>query len=161
MSPYNVRDDLSGDAAPQIDFIRASTVPPRNVRWLWRGWVPLKMLSILVGLPGRGKTTLAELIAADVTRGRLDGDLLGGSANVLIVSYEDAIAEVLVPRLIAADADLHRVEFVACKDAGQVLDLTRHLPDIEQLGFGGPGYETSDAAHDFLDDGRIPGRLHA
>jgi putative DNA primase/helicase len=51
---------------------------------------------------------------------------------VLIVSYEDAIAEVLVPRLIAAEADLERVEFVVCKDVTKVLDLTVHLAEIER-----------------------------
>ena len=84
------------------------------------------------GLPGRGKTTLAEQLAADVTCRRLEGHLFGQPAHVLMISYEDAIAETLVPRLIAAEADLDRVEFVACRDVGQVLDITRHLPDIER-----------------------------
>jgi putative DNA primase/helicase len=116
----------------EIVFTRASSVVPANVRWLWRWWVPLGMLSLLLGLPGRGKTTVAEQVAADVTWGRLDGSLKGRPSNVLIVSYEDAIAETLVPRLIAAEADLARIEFVACKDVGQVLDLTRHLSEIER-----------------------------
>lgn len=125
-------DDPLDTALGEVAFTNASTIEPRNVLWAWLGWLPLGMLSLLLGLPGRGKTTLAEQLAADLTRGRLAGSLLGKPSNVLIVSYEDAIAEVLVPRLIAAEADLHRVEFVACKDAGQVLDLTRHLPDIER-----------------------------
>ena len=116
----------------ELGFIRASTVKPRNVRWLWDGWAPLGMLSLLVGLPGRGKTTLVEQLAADVSRGRLEGALKGQPSNVLIVSYEDAIAETLVPRLIAAEADLDRVDFVACKRTGEVLDLTWHLLAIEQ-----------------------------
>jgi putative DNA primase/helicase len=116
----------------EVVFIKASTVTPVNVQWVWQGWLPAGMLSLLLGLPGRGKTTLAEQLAADVTRGRLRGDLLGRPANVLVASYEDAIAETLVPRLIAADADLERVDFIVCRDAGKVLDLTRHLPDIER-----------------------------
>ncbi len=116
----------------EVAFINAKTIEPANVRWAWQGWVPLGMLSLLLGLPGRGKTTLAEQLAADATMGRLPGDLLARRSNVQIVSYEDAIAETLVPRLIAAEADLDRVEFVVCKDAGKVLDLTRHLADIER-----------------------------
>lgn len=123
--------DALESALSELQFINASTVTPANVRWLWRGWIPLGMLSLLLGLPGRGKTTLAERLGADVTRGRLAGNL-NSPANVLVVSYEDAIAETLVPRLIAAEADLDRVDFVACKEAGRVLDLTRHLPDIER-----------------------------
>ena len=124
-------DPLDG-VLGEVAFISASTVKPANVRWAWQGWVPLAMLSLLLGLPGRGKTTLAEQLAADVTTGRLPGDLLGRPSNALIVSYEDAIGETLVPRLIAAEADLDRIEFVTCKDPGKVLDLTRHLPDIER-----------------------------
>lgn len=134
MSPYNVHDDFSGEGVvlSEVSFIPASGVTPENFRWVWNGWIPAGMLSLLLGLPGRGKTTPAELLAADVTRGRLAGHLLGKPANVLIVSYEDAIAQTLVPRLIAAEADLDRVDFVTCKDPGQILDLTRHLPEIER-----------------------------
>jgi putative DNA primase/helicase len=132
MSPITERDVDGAPSLSEVVFVKASSVTPANVKWAWRGWIPLGMLSLLLGLPGRGKTTLAERLAADVTRGTLTGDLLGQSANVLIVSYEDAIAETLVPRLIAAEADLDRIDFVACKDAGKVLDLTRHLPDIER-----------------------------
>lgn len=118
-------------ALGEVAFIRAAEVDPANVRWLWKGWLPSGMLSLLLGLPGRGKTTLAEQLAADVTQGRAEGNLKGQPSNVMIVSYEDAIPETLVPRLIAAEADLDRADFVVCKDVGRVLDLTRHLPEIE------------------------------
>jgi putative DNA primase/helicase len=120
------------DAEEVVTFIRASGITPANVRWAWKGWMPLAMLTLLVGLPGRGKTILAEQLAADVSQGCLDGDLFGEPSNVLIASYEDAIAETLVPRLMAAEADRDRIEFIACKQVGQVLDLTRHLPEIER-----------------------------
>ena len=53
------------DHEDELLVVTASSVTPRNVRWLWRGWVPLGMVSLLLGLPGRGKTTLAEQLAAD------------------------------------------------------------------------------------------------
>ena len=124
--------DFADEPNDEVTFVGAKTIEPANVRWLWAGWVPLGMLSLLLGLPGRGKTTLAEKLAADVTTGRSSGALIGRPSNVLIVSYEDALAETLVPRLIAAEADLDRIEFVTCKDSGKVLDLTRHLPNIER-----------------------------
>jgi putative DNA primase/helicase len=91
------------------------------------------MLSLLVGRPGLGKTTFAIEIAARITRGWLEGDLYQHPATVLIASLEDAIANTLIPRLIVADADRERVQFVACRKQGESLDLTRHLPEIESM----------------------------
>lgn len=125
--------DPLDNAAGDLVAVKASSVAPRNVRWAWQGWIPLGMLSLLIGLPGRGKTTAAEQLAADITRGVLAGDLYGQPSNVLILSYEDAFEETLVPRLIAAEADLDRVELLRCRNKGYVLDLTEHLPDIDRL----------------------------
>lgn len=116
-----------------VKAIRASDVPPEPTRWLWKGWLPLRNLSLLAGLPGLGKTTFAVQLAADVTRGTLEGALHGRPADVLIASLEDAIAATLVPRFMAANADLTRVHFVACEKPGSVLDLTAHLPQIDRL----------------------------
>ena len=69
--------DPLDEALSEIVFINAGGVEPANVRWLWAGWVPLGMLSLLLGLPGRGKTTLAEKLAADVTTGSSSGALTG------------------------------------------------------------------------------------
>ena len=127
------RASRNGQPPGQVRAITASSVTAANVKWLWRGWLPLRMVALLAGQPGFGKTTLATRLAADISRGELDGALAGVPADVLVVSYEDAIAETLVPRLTAADADLDRVHFVGCSDVGRTLDLTRHLPDIDRL----------------------------
>jgi putative DNA primase/helicase len=111
----------------------AADVEPDVVRWLWRGWLPLGMLSLLAGLPGLGKSTLGLKLAADVTRGALDGALQGEPADVLIVSYEDALAETIVPRLMAANADLSRVHLVGCDRVDQSVDLTVHVAEIDGL----------------------------
>jgi AAA domain len=116
-----------------VKAIRASDVPPEPTRWLWKGWLPLRNLSLLAGLPGLGKTTFAVQLAAEVTQGTLEGALHGQPADVLIASLEDAIAATLVPRFMAANADLTRVHFVACEKPGSVLDLTAHLPQIDRL----------------------------
>lgn len=76
-------------ARDRIVSVRAADVKPANVRWAWRGWLPLGMYSTLVGMPGFGKTTLATYIAARFTQGELDGDLAGQPATVLFISYED------------------------------------------------------------------------
>jgi RecA-family ATPase len=133
------RDDLRdfenepGADPYDVVAVSADTVKRKPVRWLWRGWVPLKMVALLIGLPGQGKTTLAEWLAAAVTLGELDGDLLGRPSHVLIVSYEDQWEETLRPRLEAAGADLKLVDFLARRDRGRVLDLTSQVPGIERV----------------------------
>ena len=52
----------------------------------------------LLGLPGRGKTTLAEQLAADVTTGRLGGQPPRQTRGCPDVSYEDTINVTFVPR---------------------------------------------------------------
>jgi putative DNA primase/helicase len=127
-------EQLDGaDPLHELTTIRASSVPPETVDYLWQGWIPLGMLSLLAGLPGLGKTTLAIRLTAEATRGELEGSLHGEPVDVLVASLEDALAATLVPRLIAAGADLERVHFVACKAMGDSLDLTRHLPEIDLL----------------------------
>jgi putative DNA primase/helicase len=117
-----------------LDVQLASDVRPEVLRWLMHGFVPLGKLTLLAGLPNQGKTTLAMLIAALLTRGALAGDLHGTPANVLIASMEDDAADTLVPRAMAAGADLKRVRFVTCKpDAGGVIDLARHRVEIDKL----------------------------
>jgi len=66
--------------------VKASEVEAKPTRWLWLRWLPLKMFSLLIGLPGLGKTTVVVEIAALITRGKLAGDLLGKPADVLIAS---------------------------------------------------------------------------
>lgn len=100
-------------AAPSVRLIRGDTVALEPVRWLWRGFLPAGMLTILGGAPGCGKTTIALSLAATVTRGGAwpDGSRCAQAGDVLIWSGEDAPA-VLAQRLVASGADMRRVHFI-------------------------------------------------
>lgn len=109
----------------------ASTVKPVAIDWLWQGYAPLGALSLLYGPEGDGKSTFTAMLAAMVTLGTLEGHLKGTPASVEIVAYEDDPGAVLVPRLVAAGADLDRV-YLHGDGAGDGL-LT--LPDdVEAFG---------------------------
>ncbi len=91
-----------------------ASIKPQPIEWLWEGWLPAGKLTILAGAAGTGKTTLSLSLAATLTIGGHwpDGNAARVSGNVLIWSSEDNPDDTLVPRLIAAGADLNRCHFV-------------------------------------------------
>jgi hypothetical protein len=92
-------------------------IAPKPVRWLWRGWVPFCEISIFEGESDVGKSTVTISWAATVSRGLewpmtvIDGKILTSQhdpAGALFVGIEDSNETTVVPRLIAAGADLSR-----------------------------------------------------
>lgn len=96
-----------------------STIKPTPVRWLWYGWLPLGKVSILEGESDVGKSTLTIAMASIVSQGKpwpttvLAGgkhvESMSDPSNVLLVGIEDDDSDTVVPRLMAAGADLDRV----------------------------------------------------
>lgn len=95
----------------RANAVPASAIRPQAIRWAWSGWLALGKLTILAGAGGTGKTTLTIGLAATMTSaGRWpDGELCRERRSVVIWSSEDDPADTIVPRLIAAGADLSRV----------------------------------------------------
>lgn len=91
----------------------AADITPEPIHWLWNGWLAKGKLHIFAGAAGTGKTTIAIALAATITTG---GRFPDGSkcpqGSVLIWSGEDSPADTLVPRLMAAGADLSKVHFI-------------------------------------------------
>ena len=98
---------------PSVRMIRGDAVMLEPVRWLWTGFLPAGMLTILGGAPGCGKTTIALSLAATVTRGGIwpDGSRCPYAGDVVIWSGEDGNA-VTAARLVAAGADMRRIHFI-------------------------------------------------
>src|ERR1051325_4108665 len=90
----------------------ASDVQPERVSWLWNRRIPLGKLSILEGDPGLGQSTLALGLAASISIGRaLPDDLPLDRSATLLCTAEDGLADTVVPRLMAAGADVGRIHF--------------------------------------------------
>ena len=98
----------------RVNAVKASTITAVPIRWLWPGWLARGKLHILAGAGGTGKTTLLiGLIATITTGGRWpDGSPSSEPGNALIWSSEDDPSDTLVPRLIAAGADMGRVYII-------------------------------------------------
>lgn len=95
----------------RANLVSAATITPKAAQWLWPQWLPRGMLTILAGAGGDGKTTLTlGLIATMTSGGRWpDGTHCSEKQNAVIFSSEDSAEHTIIPRLIAAGADLHRV----------------------------------------------------
>lgn len=92
-----------------LHFTKASAIAMRPVHWLWLERLALGVLALLGGREGIGKTILSATIAAAITRGTLEGRYKNTPKSVIIVATEDSWAHTIVPRLVAAGADLDRV----------------------------------------------------
>lgn len=95
----------------------ASTITPRKVEWAWEhegdGRIPVGSLSLAAGREGTGKSSFGIWLAAQITRGTLPGAYRGAPRRILYVAVEDSWEYTLVPRLMAAGADLSGVGRVA------------------------------------------------
>lgn len=118
----------------RVVLTAASEITPERLSWLWRERLPLRGLSLIAGEAGLGKSTLTATLAADVTRGRLDGELHGEPADVLIASAEDHFASVVWGRLTAAGADMERVHRLSAedRDGETLLTLPDDVADLER-----------------------------
>lgn len=93
---------------PIID--RAYDIGLLSVEWLWRFWLAVGKLHLMVGEPGSGKTTLlADLLAAFSTGGLLPDGTRARKVFCLYWTGEDSIRETVMARLIAARADLKNI----------------------------------------------------
>ena len=111
-------------AGRQVMVTLASQIKPRPVRWLWPDRIPAGALTLLAGREGIGKSLVGVHLAAQLTRGTLPGGRHGKPSRVMFATSEDAWEFTMVPRLLAAGADLDRVGRVQVEDDGIVLGLT-------------------------------------
>jgi len=130
------REQLRRARAPEmwenIPGVLASEVRVEEIEWLWLNHIPRAAMTLLDGDPGRGKSCIALDLAARVSQGwRLpDGtDAQLPPRGVVIISLEDPVSRVIIPRLKAAGADLERVKVI---DTILGADGTERLVTITQ-----------------------------
>lgn len=116
VSDWNPDEGQRATSKPSSSAVvlRADSIRPESILWIWDGYLAAGKLHILGGAPGTGKTTLAIVIAAIITRGgRYPDGCLSRRGSVLIWSGEDDPADTIVPRLAAAGADLSKVHILS------------------------------------------------
>jgi putative DNA primase/helicase len=138
---YASGDDVVG--AGRIVSRILDTVVAQEIRWLWKGRIPIGKYVELVGDPGGGKTVLMCDITGRITSGKPcpDSNVPMGPGGVVFVSAEDDYADTIRPRLDAAGADCSRVRVVdgvggVDEDSGKrvlrSLSLDRDISAVEE-----------------------------
>jgi putative DNA primase/helicase len=116
----------------------ASDITPEIIEWLWDKRIPMGKIALFAGNPDNAKSLAATSVAAICSTGR---DFPDGSQNtlppseVLMLIGEDDEHDTVVPRLMAAGADMtkiHLPEGIArSNNSDSELRLDIDLPALE------------------------------
>jgi hypothetical protein len=136
----NVITAAAPDSEPttKLNMRRASSIPPEVISWLWPDRIPLGKLTMFAGHPGVGKGMATMYVAACTTRGTgwKDGKNTNAPSEVIIVSSEDAAGDTLIPRLMAADADMDKViilDDVSSAKGEKAFTLDTDIPALRKV----------------------------
>ncbi len=113
---------LATDAIFKADKLKASglitvnldEIEPKDVIWFWPGVLAAGKLTLVAAPPKTGKSQILAFMAALISIGGKI-PVLGTPAprgTVLILQAEDGLEDTLVPRLIAAGADLEKIKCI-------------------------------------------------
>lgn len=149
-------DEPPTQTARVVRLLPASRIKPKRVRWLWDGRVPLGEITLIAGREGAGKSTFLAWMVRAITRGELPGEFHGQPRAVLYAAAEDSWAYTVVPRLIAAGADLnlvYRIEVVDQEHGQAKMTLPMDTADVLTAGAAvGSVALMLDPGLSFLDD---------
>lgn len=105
--PAKVRDTARRIALATSPLQAISSIEARQAEYLCEPYLPRGMITILAGVAGQGKTTLALWLASQVSNGSLTPDGVPGTVFYFTMENDESI--VLRPRLEAMGARLDRI----------------------------------------------------
>lgn len=133
-APVGLHKNGKPNPLPRVQITCAADIKPEAIRWLWEGWLARGKFHIFAGMAGTGKTTIAITIIATISiGGRFPDGTRAPIGNVLIWSGEDSAKDTLVPRLLAAGADMTRVHFIGEVQHGGEVRSFDPATDIEAM----------------------------
>jgi putative DNA primase/helicase len=127
-----------GQPQNRLVLVRASQIECTPINWLWPQRIVGDGLTIITGPVGISKSLISVDVAGRVTTGGKwpDGTGHAPQGSVLLFGAEDDAGKVVVPRLMAAGADLDRVH--VCQGTAMAGDddepaaviLERHITQL-------------------------------
>jgi hypothetical protein len=111
-------------------------VDAADQEWLWHGYIPEALLTVLIAPPKASKTTLCVDLAARVSRGDVmpDGSEGGPASPVILAALEDGSETSVAHKLRAASAELGIVVDASGGPDGDGLELTLdHVAWLRQV----------------------------
>ena len=136
LEDQRVEEELDPVRKPIL--IKLSDVEPRQTDWLWPNRVAKGRITLLVGMPGVGKSFFTCDTAARVSTGSPwpDGTPCP-HGSVILISAEDDPADTIRPRLDTHSADVSKIELLAgtirTDDEGTEKELMFSLSDLDAL----------------------------
>ena len=96
------------------ELVCAKDVIIRAKQWVWTGHLLRGAQELLTGIPGLGKSQTQIHFIGCVSAGLTwpDGAKAMPPANVIMLTAEDVLHDEVVPRLLAANANLDRVHIL-------------------------------------------------
>jgi putative DNA primase/helicase len=117
--PNGSAQPITAEARPEAAtrtavLVRADKMKPESINWAWKNRFAFGKLAVLAGDPGLGKSTiLIELAALHSIGGEFPcGEGHAQQCESLILTAEDGLRDTLIPRLMAAGADLEKIHFL-------------------------------------------------
>lgn len=114
VSPFHPLNQPRPFALPRCPSVPLSSLSPQPISWLWPHRIPKKMVTLLAGDPGTGKSFLALDLAARCSAGLPFPNSAQPTtpSTVLLLAAEDDPTSSLIPRLTALTANLQNIHFL-------------------------------------------------
>ena len=117
----------------RLKFTKVSDIEETEIKWLWKGEIPLGKLTLIAGESGVGKTSLLCAISAVVSRG---GYFPGTKepckqGRVIFLTGEDGISDTIKSRLRLSGANESRVEILEEMVEDEYFNVHKHLKELE------------------------------
>ncbi len=115
-----------------LQAVTASSMEPEIIEEVLPDWLPKNVHTLLSGASAIGKSQILASVVARATNGGSHPSWPDASpsmcGHVIFISSEDDFASVILPRLVAAGANLEKVHFIT--------GVRRNSHDVDTLGLG-------------------------